>query len=668
MLRETWRRFGETVARLEELPWGPGRTFALLAGIIAVRNLLEITVARNPVFPALAAFVHYPLAYLAPALALVLVLAALAGVAPARVARLMALAWLLTLAPPVLDLLLHPGREVPTIAYLQADPSDLGWVFLHFFDPRVVLPGTTAGIRLEALAAVLLGALYVLLRSGKPLRALAALPAIYLVSLFFFSLPVIVYGLFRLPAPGLTRDAFAHGEGILYLPDTDSTFDGRAISWLVPLVLVLGFFFRRLEARHGEGWLAPGKGDPGSAGAVTAWSLPLLGGVLFGVLAGRLLWFPPEAVPPRSPWDLLGTLSCLLAVPLLLASVSLLAGGAHGPGFGSALLGSALLAALGRGPALSLLALAGAAAPVLAGILPRGTASRLLSSAIAGGPALLAAFAAGFSLVIGPEGPARIPRPVLPWLVVGGMVVMVLAELGRRFSPSARLRPVVPLLLGAALVLGGTGVLASSPVRASLHDDTRNVGRLARIRGERLLRRGQLDRARSWLRRALKLNPADADAERQLGLLYLAKGRTDMAEAHLRRALELAPRSPANLANLASLLLRQDRPAEALELLKRAREEAPRDLVVLFNRAEALDALGRREEAIAAWRVYLRLAAPRPSERESVRHARRRLRALEEGRSPGGSSPPGITRRSPSRGRPSPAPARRRTLRPASAT
>ena len=88
MLRDAWRRFHDLVVRLEELPWGPGRTFALLAGIVAVRNLLEILVARNPVFPALAAFVHYPLAYLAPALALVLVLAGLAASGTTEISRI----------------------------------------------------------------------------------------------------------------------------------------------------------------------------------------------------------------------------------------------------------------------------------------------------------------------------------------------------------------------------------------------------------------------------------------------------------------------------------------------------------------------------------------------------------------------------------------------------
>ena len=103
--------FRAFVERMEELPIGPGALAATLAGIIALRNVLEIVVAKNPVFHGISAFVHYPMAYVAPFFALTLVLALWAGVASARVARLMLMAWLLTLVPPVADLVLHRTHD-----------------------------------------------------------------------------------------------------------------------------------------------------------------------------------------------------------------------------------------------------------------------------------------------------------------------------------------------------------------------------------------------------------------------------------------------------------------------------------------------------------------------------------------------------------------------------
>ena len=84
-LRSTWVRFNDLVVTMEERPWGPVHVFGILAAVIVIRNILEIGVAQNPVFPGLAAFTHYPLAYLGPFLSLSLVLAFWGRVAPARV-------------------------------------------------------------------------------------------------------------------------------------------------------------------------------------------------------------------------------------------------------------------------------------------------------------------------------------------------------------------------------------------------------------------------------------------------------------------------------------------------------------------------------------------------------------------------------------------------------
>ena len=52
-----------------------------------------------------------------------LTLAVFARRAPARVARLMNVAWILTALPPLADLLLHRAAEKPAIGYLLADPE-----------------------------------------------------------------------------------------------------------------------------------------------------------------------------------------------------------------------------------------------------------------------------------------------------------------------------------------------------------------------------------------------------------------------------------------------------------------------------------------------------------------------------------------------------------------
>src|SRR5712691_9366472 len=140
-------RFRRLVERLEEITVGPSGLAAGFLAIVAIRHLLELRVGGYPLYPASAFYVHYVLAYLAPLLALSMILALFSSVRLERVLRLMLLAWGLTLLPPILDTLLARVRE-PKIGYLQLGETPWLTVFLHFFDPGYPLRGTTAGIRL----------------------------------------------------------------------------------------------------------------------------------------------------------------------------------------------------------------------------------------------------------------------------------------------------------------------------------------------------------------------------------------------------------------------------------------------------------------------------------------------------------------------------------------
>ncbi len=70
----------------------------------------------------------------------------------------------------------------------------------------------------------------------------------------------------------------------------------------------------------------------------------------------------------------------------------------------------------------------------------------------------------------------------------------------------------------------------------------------------------------------------------------------------LRRALAADPGHTAALAGLATLLRRSGRAEEGLELLAAARGRAPRDPVLAAALGQTLEQLGRRDEALAAFR------------------------------------------------------------------
>ena len=81
-------------------------------------------------------------------------------------------------------------------------------------------------------------------------------------------------------------------------------------------------------------------------------------------------------------------------------------------------------------------------------------------------------------------------------------------------------------------------------------------------------------RARQHMRRQLEfaaVNPRDADAQYQLGLIYLGRRQTTMAEAHFRKAIEIDPKEPDALFHLGILMREKGRAEEAVGYLERVR-------------------------------------------------------------------------------------------------
>ncbi|HHN75137.1 MAG TPA: tetratricopeptide repeat protein [Acidobacteria bacterium] len=667
----------------EQLPWGPATVAVLLAAVIAVRNLVEIVVARNPVFEALAAFVHYPLAYVGPFLALVLVLAGWARVPPARVARLMAIAWLLTLVPPLADLLLHRHREVPTIGYLAADPADIGWILTHFFDPRVSLLGTTSGIRIETALAVFGGAVYVGLRSGRIWRALAAAVSVYLTSLFFFLLPALVLGLFRCVWPMTTEADLLRGEGAIFRGASESAPDAAAILWLVPVLalLVAGWSaLERWQSSEGPRWLQPHlEMSPRGGWAHGALLAPVaLGGV---VVAEKILLSDRSSLI-LPPYDILAPIGLLLA--LLFGArlvqdydrLTLFGRLAHGIGV------TALALALGRNVGVGLAV--AMSAELVESRLALSRPWSMLVTPLARGLSIAGAFAAGWSLVLGPEALARVPMEFLVAPLLAGWGLGCL-QVTMATPPRASARSLVttagllagvagfslaglalagPALLTVALPLGLVsgglwwwletgreswgrvlaatlsgallsflpfGAASHAELRGAWREQVRKVARLERIKAERYQRNGQWKEARSVFKNALEIDPRDVGSLRGLGLGYIGENRIKRGTTFLEQALELDPRAPQQLVNLAAAYLEQDRVDEALELLDRALERHPRDLLALQHRCTALTRLGRRNEAIAACRAFVDLAEQRPGYDSALREVRRTLRRLRRG-------------------------------------
>jgi serine/threonine protein kinase/Flp pilus assembly protein TadD len=143
----------------------------------------------------------------------------------------------------------------------------------------------------------------------------------------------------------------------------------------------------------------------------------------------------------------------------------------------------------------------------------------------------------------------------------------------------------------ALLELGDKAVARSLGLNDLMAQVHVTAGQLAAARGE-------WEQAVDAFTRALALDPASADACRELGRAYENLKRFDEAESTHRRAIELQPGYWANHNYLGTFLLRRSRIAEAAGVFRRAVELAPDNTRPLNNLAGALIAAERYDEAI----------------------------------------------------------------------
>ncbi len=142
--------------------------------------------------------------------------------------------------------------------------------------------------------------------------------------------------------------------------------------------------------------------------------------------------------------------------------------------------------------------------------------------------------------------------------------------------------------------------------------------------------RGQLDDAMREYRKAIELDPRSSAAHNNLGADHHVKGQLDDAIREYREAIRLEPRNAEAHSNLGGILMQRGRTDEAVEEYRRALELQPLPEIVL-NYARALDAGGRRAEAIAYYQRFLEEAGRRfPEHAEIVKSRIARFRAPQD--------------------------------------
>lgn len=191
---------------------------------------------------------------------------------------------------------------------------------------------------------------------------------------------------------------------------------------------------------------------------------------------------------------------------------------------------------------------------------------------------------------------ARYRYPLVPMLApFAGLALVELPGRWRRGPRSERLRAMA--ILSCAALLTNWPLLPEATLRSVTH-----LNYAQAFQAE-----GRTAQAEAEYRRALELDPANAHAHTNLGVLAAERGERDAALGHFRAAVASAPEVLRHHLNLGVELVVQGRTAEAIASFERARALDPRDSGVCFNLGAALAAEGRVEEAVRQFEEVIRL-------------------------------------------------------------
>ena len=128
-------------------------------------------------------------------------------------------------------------------------------------------------------------------------------------------------------------------------------------------------------------------------------------------------------------------------------------------------------------------------------------------------------------------------------------------------------------------------------------------------KGNELAKAGDFEKAIGEFEAVLEVNPSDASARSNLGVVYYNLGRLDEAIEQYQKAIEAAPKDGDLHSNLAAAYVQQNQLDKALEEYQTAVDLDPELEEAFFGLGVVYMQLGKIEEAIGAFEKFQELDA-----------------------------------------------------------
>ncbi|MFH1369830.1 MAG: tetratricopeptide repeat protein [Planctomycetota bacterium] len=139
--------------------------------------------------------------------------------------------------------------------------------------------------------------------------------------------------------------------------------------------------------------------------------------------------------------------------------------------------------------------------------------------------------------------------------------------------------------------------------------------------------KGEIERAIEYYKKAIWIDPANAEAHYNLGNTYLAQERPAEAAGEYEKAIEAKPDYSKAYGNLGIALSWMDRNDEAINNFRYAAELDPNNIEAHFNLATALADKGLNDQAIAEYEKVLKMDPDNPIVQQALKKAKEALNA-----------------------------------------